>query len=66
MMTKIDIENGDIDDGDGNFDDDENENYQKINKFHSFLVKICPYQLEKKGPTNLARGQPPSPPGPFK
>ena len=36
MMTKIDIENGDTDDGDGNFDDDENENYQKIKKSIAF------------------------------
>ena len=29
MMTKIDIENGDTDDGDGNFDDDEEKKIPK-------------------------------------
>ena len=64
MMTKIDIENGDTDDGDGNFDDDENENYQKINKFHSFFVKICPYKLAKKGTNKSGQGSTPLPPRP--
>ena len=40
MMTKIDIENGDTDDGDGNFDDDENENYQK-RQFFSLQYSLC-------------------------
>ena len=63
VQIDFDNENDDFcDENSNNFDDYGDENDQKTDKSHGFLVKIIPLYallLGKKGPKQLGKGRPP-------